>query len=87
MGVIQSYREKRVESHPVVQECYMVWGEMSGNTGLLVTGSYFWRPPEILHGPYGTKTGAIILSRTEGGSLTVDTTISTNRSATTRLTA
>jgi hypothetical protein len=72
MGVIPSYREKRVESHPVVQECYMVWGEMSGNTGLLVTGSYFWRPPEILHGPYGTKTGAIILSRTEGGSLTVD---------------
>ncbi|MDA0368764.1 MAG: DUF4437 domain-containing protein [Proteobacteria bacterium] len=72
MGVIPSYREKRVESHPVVQECYMVWGEMSGNTGLLVTGSYFWRPPEILHGPYGSKTGAIILSRTEGGSLTVD---------------
>jgi hypothetical protein len=72
MGVIPSYREKRVESHPVVQECYMVWGEMSGNTGLLVEGSYFWRPKELLHGPYGTKTGAIILSRTEGGSLTVD---------------
>lgn len=72
MGVIPSYREKLVESHPVVQECYIVWGEMSGNTGLLVKDSYFWRPKEILHGPYGTKTGAIILSRTEGGSLTVD---------------
>lgn len=72
MGVIPSYREKLVESHPVVQECYIIWGEMSGNTGLLVEGSYFWRPEEILHGPYGTKTGAVILSRTEGGSLTVD---------------
>ncbi len=72
MGVIPSYREKVVESHPVVQECYMIWGDMSGNYGFMTTGSYFWRPPEILHGPYGTKTGAIILSRTEGGSLTVD---------------
>lgn len=72
MGVIPSYRETLVESHPVVQECFIIWGEMSGNYGFMTTGSYFWRPEEILHGPYGTKTGAIILSRTEGGSLTVD---------------
>jgi len=72
MGVIPSYREKKVESHPVVQECYIVSGELAGNYGLMTAGSYFWRPPQILHGPYGTKTGAVILSRTIGGKLIVD---------------
>jgi len=72
MGVIPSYREKKVESHPVVQECYIVAGELAGNYGLMTAGSYFWRPPQILHGPYGTKTGSIILSRTIGGKLIVD---------------
>lgn len=72
MGVIPSYREKKVESHPVVQECYIVSGELAGNYGLMTAGSYFWRPPQVLHGPYGTKTGSIILSRTIGGRLIVD---------------
>jgi hypothetical protein len=72
MGILPSYREKKVESHPVVQECYIIDGELPGNYGLMLPGAYFWRPPEILHGPYGSKTGAIVLSRTEGGSLTVD---------------
>ncbi|MSO64956.1 MAG: DUF4437 domain-containing protein [Alphaproteobacteria bacterium] len=72
MGILPSYREKKVESHPVVQECYIIAGELPGNYGFMVAGAYFWRPPEILHGPYGSKTGAIVLSRTKGGSLTVD---------------
>lgn len=72
MGIIPSYQETKVESHPVVQECFMIGGDMAGNCGLLVKGSYFWRPRDILHGPYGTKTGCTILSRSKGGSLVVD---------------
>lgn len=72
MGIIPSYQETKVESHPVVQECFMISGDMAGNLGLLVKGSYFWRPRDILHGPYGTKTGCTILSRSKGGSLVVD---------------
>jgi len=72
MGILPSYREKKVESHPVVQECYIIDGELPGNYGLMLPGAYFWRPPEILHGPFGSKTGSIVLSRTKGGALTVD---------------
>ncbi len=72
MGVIPSYQEKKVESHPVVQECFILNGEIEGNCGTMVKGSYFWRPRDILHGPYGTKTGCTILSRSKGGKLIVD---------------
>ena len=72
MGIIPSYQEKKVESHPVVQECFILNGEIEGNCGTMVKGSYFWRPRDILHGPYGTKTGCTILSRSKGGKLIVD---------------
>ncbi len=72
MGVIPSYQEKKVESHPVVQECFILNGEIDGNCGKMIEGSYFWRPRDILHGPYGTKTGCTILSRSKGGRLIVD---------------
>ena len=48
-------KKKKVESHPVVQECFILNGEIEGNCGTMVKGSYFWRPRDILHGPYGTK--------------------------------
>ena len=72
MGVIPSYQEKKVESHPVVQECFILNGEIEGNCGTMFKGSYFWRPRDILHGPYGTKVGCTILSRSKGGKLIVD---------------
>lgn len=72
MGVIPSYQEKKVESHPVVQECFILNGQIDGNCGTMIEGSYFWRPRDILHGPYGTKSGCTILSRSKGGKLIVD---------------
>lgn len=72
MGIIPSYQESKVESHPVIQECYITKGEIYGNCGLMVEGSYFWRPRDILHGPYGSKTGCTIFSRAKGGKLIVD---------------
>ncbi|MDC0073420.1 DUF4437 domain-containing protein [Alphaproteobacteria bacterium] len=72
MGVIPSYQESKVESHPVVQECFIINGEIDGNRGKLIEGSYFWRPKDILHGPYGSKTGCTIFSRSIGGKLIVD---------------
>lgn len=59
----------KVETHPVVEEMYMLSGEMAGNLGIMRPGAYFWRPPGILHGPYGTITGSLGLFRTQGGPL------------------
>lgn len=47
-------------------------GSIAGNAGIMHPGAYFWRPPDIKHGPYGSKTGNIILMRSQGGALATD---------------
>ncbi|QUL39042.1 cupin domain-containing protein [Erythrobacter sp. JK5] len=55
------------ESHPVVEECYMIAGSLAGPPGTMHPGAYFWRPPAIPHGPYGSRWGAVSLIRFVGG--------------------
>lgn len=63
---------ERAEVHPVVEEMFLIAGEVHGNLGLMRPGAYFWRPPEIPHGPYGSLTGNIYLFRTKGGPLSTN---------------
>ncbi len=62
----------RLETHPVVEEVFVLSGEMHMPMGVLKQGAYFWRPPDIPHGPVGTKTGALGFFRCKGGPLTTD---------------
>ena len=62
----------RLETHPVVEEVFVLSGEMHMPMGVLKKGAYFWRPPDIPHGPVGTKTGALGIFRCKGGPLTTD---------------
>lgn len=62
----------RLETHPVVEEVFVLSGEMHMPMGVLKKGAYFWRPPGISHGPVGTKTGALGLFRCKGGPLTTE---------------
>ncbi|WP_413469447.1 cupin domain-containing protein [Qipengyuania gaetbuli] len=55
------------ESHPVIEECYMIAGSLTGPPGTMHPGAYFWRPPAIPHGPYGSRWGAVSLIRFVGG--------------------
>jgi hypothetical protein len=58
---------KGAERHPVVQEFYLLWGELAGNTGIMQAGAYCFRPPMVKHAPYGSRSGAVILFRSLGG--------------------
>ena len=58
-----------IEIHPVVEEMYLVAGDMAGERGLMKAGAYFWRPPGLRHGPFGSKTGNLMFFRTQGGPL------------------
>lgn len=58
-----------VEIHPVVEEMYLVSGEMAADTGMMHAGAYFWRPAGIPHGPFGSLTGNIMFFRTKDGPL------------------
>jgi ChrR Cupin-like domain len=55
------------ESHPVVEECFVISGSLVGPHGEMHAGAYFWRPPSIPHGPFGTRWGCVALIRFVGG--------------------
>ncbi len=60
---------QRREKHPVVEEMFLLSGELIGHRGRMHAGAYFWRPPEEWHGPFGSPTGNLMLFRTKGGPL------------------
>jgi hypothetical protein len=69
LGTLPLRNGRRPEKHPVVEEMYLISGELIGPQGVMRPGAYFWRPPEAWHGPYGSKTGCLMLFRTVGGPL------------------
>jgi hypothetical protein len=58
---------ERSERHPVVQEFFLLSGELSGDLGIMQAGAYCWRPPMVKHAPYGSWTGTLLLFRSVGG--------------------
>jgi hypothetical protein len=56
------------EQHPVVEEAYVISGSLVGPQGEMFPGGYFWRPPFVEHGPFGTRWGCVSLIRFVGGS-------------------
>ena len=60
-------RQGPQESHPVVEEAYVISGSLTGPHGAMTPGAYFWRPPGIPHGPFGTRWGCVALIRFLGG--------------------
>jgi hypothetical protein len=69
LGTLPLRNGRRPEKHPIVEEMYLISGELIGPQGVMRPGAYFWRPPEVWHGPYGSKTGCLMLFRTVGGPL------------------
>ena len=55
------------EAHPIVEEAYVISGSLTGPNGTMYPGAYFWRPPEIPHGPFGARWGCVSLIRFVGG--------------------
>ncbi|MFL6118431.1 DUF4437 domain-containing protein [Actinophytocola sp.] len=69
LGTMPLRNGQRPERHPVVEEMYLLSGELIGPVGVMRPGAYFWRPPHEWHGPFGTLTGNLMLFRTKGGPL------------------
>lgn len=51
------------EFHSCPEEIYVLGGDVTGKFGTMTTGSYFWRPEFINHGPYWSETGLIVFLR------------------------
>ncbi len=69
LGTLPLRNGRRPEKHPVVEEMYLISGELVSPQGVMKPGAYFWRPPEVWHGPFGSRTGCLMLFRTVGGPL------------------
>jgi mannose-6-phosphate isomerase-like protein (cupin superfamily) len=65
----RTFTAMRTEIHPVVEETFVLDGEISMTCGVLKRGAYFWRPPGIEHGPVGTRAGMVAFFRCKGGPL------------------
>lgn len=50
-------------THPCVEEAFVLAGEISGPNGVMTRGSYFWRPANVPHGPFGSHDGCLMLIR------------------------
>lgn len=72
LGTLALRWAERSEVHPTVEEMYLLGGEVHGNRGIMRPGAYFWRPPSVPHGPYGTQTGNLYFFRTKGGVLSTN---------------
>jgi hypothetical protein len=72
-GVPPGWRAEQVEHHPIVEEVYVLRGDLFlGPPGEMTPGCYFWRPPWIKHGPMVSQNGFYTFSRSKGGQLEVE---------------
>jgi hypothetical protein len=66
------WQEDRAEIHPTVEEALMLTGDiLLGTRGVMSPGSYFWRVPNVEHGPMYSLEGNTIFFRTKGGGMAV----------------
>lgn len=71
-GVAPGWEERRAEIHPTVEEAFVLRGDgLLGTRGEIAAGSYFWRPPDVRHGPMVTRGGQLVFFRTKGGGIDV----------------
>jgi hypothetical protein len=62
----KNWRERQL-AHPCVEEMFLLSGDIVGERGVMVGGAYFWRPPGLWHGPFGSRGGNQCLIRFLGG--------------------
>lgn len=58
----KDWREAQL-AHDCVEEMYLLGGDIVGERGVMYEGAYFWRPPGIWHGPFGSRRGSLSLIR------------------------
>ena len=59
-------RRGRKEHHPCTEEFYLLGGDLISDRGTMREGAYFWRPEEIEHGPFASRTGCLAFVRFQG---------------------
>ncbi|MGH3274003.1 MAG: DUF4437 domain-containing protein [Streptosporangiaceae bacterium] len=55
------------EAHPVYEESFKVYGDtLMGSRGVMRPGAYFFRSPDVFHGPLYSRAGTMSFIRSDG---------------------
>lgn len=66
-AMVPRYDYPQIEFHECAEESYVIRGDVRmGTSGLMVAGSYFWRPAYITHGPFFTTDGFVAVMYVDG---------------------
>ena len=70
---IPGWQSRESETHPTVEECLMLRGDiLCGDRGGMTAGSYFWRPAMVRHGPMFSRNGGLFSSSARRADLSVN---------------
>lgn len=59
--------KRKLATHAVVEEVFIIEGDIVTPLGTMNSGGYAWRVPGTEIGPFGTKSGFVALFRSKGG--------------------
>lgn len=72
VGLAPYWSTTKAETHPVCEEEFAIYGDICMPNGIMHAGAYFWRPPHIQHGPFGTVGGTLHFCRAKGGTFATE---------------
>jgi hypothetical protein len=63
-AMLPGWRSEQEEAHPIHEESFKLHGDIvMGTRGVMGPGAYFYRGPDVIHGPLYTRTGTMSLIR------------------------
>jgi hypothetical protein len=70
-AMMPGWCSEQEESHPVYEESYKVYGDvLMGSRGVMQPGSYFFRSPNVFHGPLYSRGGTMSFIRSDAATTT-----------------
>lgn len=70
-AMLPGWRCEAEESHPVYEESFKIYGDvLMGARGVMRDGAYFYRSPDVFHGPLYSRTGTMSFIRSNGPTTT-----------------
>lgn len=70
-AMLPGWRSEHEESHPVYEESFKIYGDvLMGARGVMWEGAYFYRAPDVFHGPLYSRTGTMSFIRSDAGTTT-----------------
>lgn len=71
-AMLPGWKSTPEEAHPVYEESFKLHGDMlMGARGVMWPGAYFYRSPNVFHGPLYTRTGTMSFVRSSAPTTTV----------------